>query len=183
MVLECVHPTKQRKTNSQYDAVKRSIIDFTIECFSNYLHPPTTSLPLYELFIFTDHESVKQHIVGSPRATLHTALNSPSCYLQCSCCATDVKDEIISTMPDICIGYKLHLECGRLINLYDWLHAFRHVTSTVANGTSDAEAEEDTIEIEPEIQARFTSMVSELQHLGFIKSSNKKRDHVTRLTW
>lgn len=23
--------------------------------------------------------------------------------------------------PDICIAYKLHLECGRLINLYDWL--------------------------------------------------------------
>lgn len=26
-------------------------------------------------------------------------------------------------MPDICIAYKLHLECGRLINLYDWLQA------------------------------------------------------------
>lgn len=27
-------------------------------------------------------------------------------------------------MPDICIAYKLHLECGKLINLYDWLQAF-----------------------------------------------------------
>lgn len=24
-------------------------------------------------------------------------------------------------MPDVCIIYQLHLECGRLINLYDWL--------------------------------------------------------------
>ena len=30
-------------------------------------------------------------------------------------------DNILPTLPDICIVYKLHLECGRLINLYDWL--------------------------------------------------------------
>lgn len=28
---------------------------------------------------------------------------------------------VSSAAPDICIAYKLHLECGRLINLYDWL--------------------------------------------------------------
>lgn len=28
---------------------------------------------------------------------------------------------ISNTAPDICIAYKLHLECGRLINLVDWL--------------------------------------------------------------
>ena len=27
-------------------------------------------------------------------------------------------------MPDLSVAYKLHLECGRLINLYDWLQAF-----------------------------------------------------------
>ena len=27
-------------------------------------------------------------------------------------------------MPDICIVYLLHLECGQLINLFDWLCAF-----------------------------------------------------------
>lgn len=28
---------------------------------------------------------------------------------------------VSNSAPDICIAYKLHLECGRLINLYDWL--------------------------------------------------------------
>lgn len=28
---------------------------------------------------------------------------------------------ISKTAPDICIAYKLHVECGRLINLVDWL--------------------------------------------------------------
>lgn len=32
-------------------------------------------------------------------------------------CDTDIPP----TLPDVCIAYKLHLECGRLINLYDWL--------------------------------------------------------------
>jgi origin recognition complex subunit 3 len=27
-------------------------------------------------------------------------------------------------MPDISIAYKLHLECGKMINLYDWLQSF-----------------------------------------------------------
>ena len=27
-------------------------------------------------------------------------------------------------MPDVCIAYQLHLECGRLINLFDWLCSF-----------------------------------------------------------
>jgi hypothetical protein len=32
-------------------------------------------------------------------------------------------------------------------------------------------------------RARFTRAVAELQFLGFIKTSKKKTDHVTRLTW
>lgn len=28
---------------------------------------------------------------------------------------------VSNSAPDICIAHKLHLECGRLINLFDWL--------------------------------------------------------------
>ena len=35
-----------------------------------------------------------------------------------------------ASMPDVCIAHQLHLECGRLINLYDWMQvskqAFPH---------------------------------------------------------
>lgn len=34
---------------------------------------------------------------------------------------TSSEEEIPSSLPDICIAYKLHLECGRLVNLFDWL--------------------------------------------------------------
>jgi len=35
--------------------------------------------------------------------------------------ALNVTDGISTALPDICIVYRLHLECGRLINLYDWM--------------------------------------------------------------
>ena len=39
---------------------------------------------------------------------------------QCECCRGEV-GTIQDTLPDVSIAYKLHLECGRIINLYDWL--------------------------------------------------------------
>lgn len=36
-------------------------------------------------------------------------------------------------MPDICIAYKLHLECGKMINLYDWLQAFLTIVDSTEN--------------------------------------------------
>lgn len=73
-------------------------------------------------------------------------------------------------MPDTAILFKLHEECGRLINLYDWLHAF---TEIVAPGEQPDRT----------MQARFMQGVMELQHLGFIKKTGRKTDHVSRLTW
>ena len=49
------------------------------------------------------------------------------------------------TLPDISVAYKLHLECGRLINLYDWLQSF----SAVVNA---AEEENNPSKIAPIIQ-------------------------------
>lgn len=31
------------------------------------------------------------------------------------------------SLPDVCAAYKLHRECGKLINLFDWLQAFAAV--------------------------------------------------------
>ena len=39
---------------------------------------------------------------------------------QCKCCNIDVDDNQ-DTLPDLSIVYKIHLECGKMINLYDWL--------------------------------------------------------------
>uniref|UniRef100_A0A8C9RU53 Origin recognition complex subunit 3 n=1 Tax=Scleropages formosus TaxID=113540 RepID=A0A8C9RU53_SCLFO len=87
---------------------------------------------------------------------------------------------ISSAAPDICIIYKLHLECGRLINLYDWLEAYATV-ATAAEGKDPSAIEGGKVD---ELKhARFIRAVSELEFLGFVKSTKQKTDHVARLTW
>lgn len=48
-------------------------------------------------------------------------------------------------MPDISIIYKLHLEYGKMINLYDWLQAFLSIVDPITD-------EDETKEVDPELQ-------------------------------
>lgn len=87
-----------------------------------------------------------------------------------------------------------------MINLYDWLQAFLSIVDP-----TEVDDEEKRI-VNPELQypfcvftvsfnvlkhfflndfhrARFTQAIAELEFLGFIKSSKRKTDHVSRLTW
>lgn len=42
--------------------------------------------------------------------------------LKCDCCELEFTQQVLKTMPDICIVYKLHLESRfDQINMYDWL--------------------------------------------------------------
>ena len=50
---------------------------------------------------------------------------------------------ISSQLPDISIVYKLHLESGELINIYDWMRAFHAIVTSESN---DAEENDDISE-------------------------------------
>jgi origin recognition complex subunit 3 len=168
--------TRKQKPLSAYEEARKNLLGYlATSVFQQFLVPPT-NLPFSEVFFFSNVASVKRHIVGTPRAAIHMALNNPRYYLECECCKLDKSSSIIPSLPDICIVYKLHLECGRLINMFDWLQAFLAIVNPNESG-------EEQREVAPEIQARFTCSVAELQFLGFIKPSKKKTDHVTRLTW
>ncbi|XP_016988887.1 origin recognition complex subunit 3 [Drosophila rhopaloa] len=142
-----------------------------------HLRPLQDAPPIHELFVFSDIATVRRNIIGAPRAALHTALNNPHFYMQCKCCELQDQSQLVGTLPDLSVVYKLHLECGRMINLFDWLQAFRSVVS----GSDNEEGNQE--QIDPQIQARFTRAVAELQFLGYIKMSKRKTDHATRLTW
>ncbi|XP_037714061.1 origin recognition complex subunit 3 [Drosophila subpulchrella] len=143
----------------------------------DHLRPLQDAPPIHELFVFSDIATVRRNIIGAPRAALHTALNNPHFYMQCKCCELQDQSQLVGTLPDLSVVYKLHLECGRMINLFDWLQAFRSVVS----GSDNEDAAQE--QIDPQIQARFTRAVAELQFLGYIKMSKRKTDHATRLTW
>ncbi|CAL7940147.1 unnamed protein product [Xylocopa violacea] len=158
-----------------FKQAQQSVINYLDQnVFSVYLINPH-QIPANEIFCFSDGNLAKQHIRGSLRAAIHTALNDPQVYLNCECCKLENDDAIPSTLPDLGIIYKLHLESKKLINMHDWLQAFLIVKDPT-------NAEKDQRDVDPQLQARFTQAVAELEFLGFIKSSRKKADHVKRLT-
>ncbi|XP_071954992.1 origin recognition complex subunit 3-like isoform X2 [Antedon mediterranea] len=167
---------KKSRKLTKYEALRDDCMTYLQEMFRNYLKCPQ-SMPLYEVYYCTAVSEVRHHINASPRAALQTALSNPHYYLQCKCCKTD-SGRMVESFPDLCIIYKLHLECGRFINLFDWLQAFITVVKGGSSENEDENTEEDQV-----LHARFIRAVSELQFLGFIKHTKKKTDHVARLTW
>ncbi|XP_067627663.1 origin recognition complex subunit 3 [Eurosta solidaginis] len=166
---------QQNKPISEFaQALTQTLLYIQNEIVAAHLTPLTRAPPLHELFVFSDVGTVRRNIIGAPRAALHMALNNPHYYLQCKCCQLSESTQMLSTLPDLSVAYKLHLECGRMINLFDWLQAFRSVVDDIDN---------EQEQVDPQIQARFTRAVAELQFLGYIKMSKRKTDHATRLTW
>lgn len=92
-------------------------MDSLLSTFTTYLIAPQ-EMPLHEAYYFDQVGSLRKHLSPAPRAALQTALSNPGYYL------SGMGQEgagLSSDMPDLCIMYQLHLECGKLINLYDWL--------------------------------------------------------------
>ncbi|KAI8902730.1 origin recognition complex subunit 3 N-terminus-domain-containing protein [Globomyces pollinis-pini] len=88
---------------------------------------PYTTLPLHEIIYFTDSQRlIPKTFHPEPRGIIQTALNHSNTYLGCECCESN---SLCSKFEDICILYRLYLECGRLINLSDWYEAFKCVLS------------------------------------------------------
>ncbi|KAJ2812179.1 Origin recognition complex subunit 3 [Coemansia furcata] len=152
---------------------------------------PYQSAPLYEVFYYKHSLLLDTTFSAQPRAAVQAALGKTSYYIDCDCCkattcdsddsdatSEDAADQrVMSSMHDTSIAYRLHQECGRMINLYDWHSAFSSVVegeSVKARGSSPCQRA---------IQARFMRAVEEMRLLGFIKSTQRKTDHVIRLTW
>ncbi|KAJ1800788.1 Origin recognition complex subunit 3 [Coemansia sp. RSA 2399] len=147
---------------------------------------PYNSAPLYEIFYYRHSFLLDTTFSAQPRAAVQTALGRTNYYINCECCKTadhnDSDDDeeihrILPSMHDTSVAYRLHQECGRLINLYDWFSAFSSVIE------KETKRPRSTTPSQSEMQARFMRTVEEMRFLGFIKPTQRKTDHVVRLTW
>ncbi|KAJ1858497.1 Origin recognition complex subunit 3 [Coemansia sp. RSA 1822] len=138
---------------------------------------------LNEVFYYRHSFLLDTAFSAQPRAAVQMALGKSHYYVSCDCCAVadaddhgsdDEDQRITPAMHDTSIAYRLHQECGRLINLYDWHASFSSVVERESQRTAASQGE---------IQARFMRAVEEMRFLGFIKSTQRKTDHVVRLTW
>uniref|UniRef100_A0A8C5GV58 Origin recognition complex subunit 3 n=1 Tax=Gouania willdenowi TaxID=441366 RepID=A0A8C5GV58_GOUWI len=171
-----MNESRRSKKKSPFELLRNEVVEFIDGLVTCHL-PPPESQTLYEVCYYSSSATVRRHLNATPRTSIQTALSSPCFYLQ------SLKNEdgtVSNSAPDICIAYKLHLECGRLINLYDWLEAYATVVSAAEGQDPDC----DTFgKVDDVKHARFIRSVSELEFLGFIKSTRQKTDHVARLTW
>lgn len=140
---------KQQSTSEFSRALNKILTLIETDLVLAHLRPLQQAPPLHEIYVFSDIATVRRNIIGAPRAALHTALNNPHFYMQCKCCELQEQSQLTSTMPDLSVVYKLHLECGRMINLFDWLQAFRSVLRT---GEEQEENEMPQDQIDPQIQ-------------------------------
>eukprot|EP00118_Oscarella_pearsei_P020371 m.220549 g.220549 ORF g.220549 m.220549 type:complete len:735 (+) comp39945_c0_seq17:20-2224(+) len=190
---------RQREPKSQLDQIRTTVSGYLDDWFSSSLRC-LSCLSLHEAFCYKSKAFV-QRINPSIRSALHLALSQPESHFgkQVSGGKTSAENALVidsSLSPDICIAYKLYLECGKLINLYDWLQAFASVVEphdrTMGStgvrkrgrprkrklGESSTEADKETL-----THSRFIRAVAELQFMGFIKPTKRKTDHVQRMTW
>ncbi|XP_003467472.3 origin recognition complex subunit 3 isoform X2 [Cavia porcellus] len=177
-LLEMKESRRSSKKQTKFEVLREKVVNFIDSLVREYLLPPETQ-PLHEVVYFSAAHTLREHLNAAPRIALHTALNNPYYYLKNEALNSE-EGCIPNIAPDICIAYKLHLECSRLINLVDWSEAFATVVTAAENMDANSAASEELNEI---IHARFIRAVSELELLGFIKPTKRKTDHVARLTW
>ncbi|KAF7201701.1 origin recognition complex subunit 3 [Nothobranchius furzeri] len=170
--------SRRSRKKSPFEALRNEALDFIDTLVKSHLSPPE-SQPLYEVCYYSSSAAVRRHLNAAPRTSIQAALSSPYHYLQNESLKSD-DGTVSNSAPDICIAYKLHLECGRLINLYDWLEAYSTVISAAEGTDPDSDGFGKVDEVK---HARFIRAVAELEFLGFIKSTKQKTDHVARLTW
>uniref|UniRef100_A0A8C1TYS5 Origin recognition complex subunit 3 n=1 Tax=Cyprinus carpio TaxID=7962 RepID=A0A8C1TYS5_CYPCA len=170
--------SRRTKRMNPYEVLRSQVIEFIDSLVREYLTPAELQ-PLNEVCYYSSSGVLRQRLNVTPRTSIQAALSHPFYYLQNESLKTDA-GTISSAAPDLCIVYKLHLECGRLINLYDWLEAFLTVMSAAEDQDTNSEecGKYDSLK-----HARFIQAVSEMEFLGFIKSTKQKTDHVARLTW
>nr|CAG8580072.1 4709_t:CDS:10 [Entrophospora candida] len=158
--------------------------------------------PLHEIYYHKGDGILKSAFNQTPRQIITAALGLPTCYLDCNCCPVDSsnaihnnnslmannnnnacdvvddkvkldpREQILTTQNDICILYKLYLQCGISINIHDWLESFG---SLIKKGNENID--------DDEIKLRFIKAFKELKLLGIISTAAKKKDHVKRLLW
>ncbi|TWW72027.1 Origin recognition complex subunit 3 [Takifugu flavidus] len=142
-----MNESRRAKKLSPFELLRNEVLEFIDSLVKNHLSPPEAQT-LYEVCYYSSSATVRRHLNATPRMSIQAALSSPYYYLQNESLKTE-GGSVSSAAPDICIAYKLHLECGRLINLYDWLEAYATVVTSAEGADADGLGQVDEIKQYP----------------------------------
>ncbi|XP_019784971.1 origin recognition complex subunit 3 isoform X8 [Tursiops truncatus] len=144
-LLEMKELRRASKRQTKFEVLREQLVSFIDSLAREYLLLPETQ-PLHEVLYFSAAHTLRQHLNAAPRIALHTALNNPYYYLKNEALRSE-EGCIPNVAPDICIAYKLHLECSRLINLVDWSEAFATVVTAAEKMDANSVTSEERNEI------------------------------------
>lgn len=127
-----------------------------------------------------------------------TALREPQEYLGWSDYTQTTHRRELSTLPDTCILFRRYIESGKMINIFDWYDSFAAAlgedrmdvdidqtpSQNKGKGKETATPKRKRTghgeERKREIQARFLRSMHELELVGFLKRTGRKKDHVVK---
>jgi len=168
------HKENLSKSDAAYSEIL-TIFHNWLQSFFDALFVQLDSVFLNELCIYDQRGAHRAVFTPKTRFAIERALSSPFDYLGCSCCAPDEENHngdisLKASHPATANLYLLYLESGPLINVSDLWSAFSSIM-------------EDEEKDGKETMAVFEHSLAELRHLGLIKSTRKRTDHITKVAW
>ncbi|KAF2234438.1 origin recognition complex subunit [Viridothelium virens] len=179
VVAQKVELSKQKssltKQESEYSEIVRDLHRILSEYFDAMLSDPKAVFT-HEIFMYDIKSPHRDSSMPRPRLVIERALSTPHDYLNCRCCQVGRVHEdesvLMPSNPPTSILYQLYLESGSLINVSDLYSAFNAIIGKGDNGDD-----------EKRVMVLFQRALAELKYMGFMKTSRKKMDHVTKLAW
>ncbi|KAH0544505.1 hypothetical protein FGG08_001404 [Glutinoglossum americanum] len=166
-----VQKTALSKQDSAYSKFVNQVHDILESYFSaRFINPQ--DIFLHEIFFYDFKSPHRDVFAPKLRFAIERALSAPHDYLGCNCCGVD-GEALESTQPPTAILYQLYQESGALVNVFDLWSAFY----TIVGGEDGEDCDESNA------LALFYRAMAELKHLGMVKHSKKKTDHVAKLVW
>ncbi|KAI9640812.1 Origin recognition complex subunit 3 [Ciborinia camelliae] len=169
-----VQISQEKSTLTKQDKEYTSLVDRLIQAIQTFVDVDKLQDQfISEIWLYDLKYPYQDAFTPKPRFAIERALSSPHEYLSCACC-DPTKEGALMSHPPTAILYKLFLEAGNLINIFDLWTAF------VANLGPEYDEGEDS---ERQALMLFYRGLADLKLLGMIKQSRKKTDHLTKLAW
>jgi origin recognition complex subunit 3 len=178
VVAQKVELSRQKARISVEDKAYSNILDEFYSWFTQVVDEKlqASEAALFkEVLIFDSTGADKAVFMPKHRSAVERALSSPHDYLNCDCCAPNQGSEeegsLSSSFPPTALLYQLYLESGSSINAQDLWTAFHAVV-----GNEDASEDHQAVFL-------FQRALAELRHLGLVKSTRRKTDHIAKVSW
>lgn len=184
--------TQKRPTTATCKTLTQNMIQWLEVQFQTYFDQDySVDLNNSNHFCYTDLEKIKKRLYDIQRLNIHSCLFNMTDFIKMKIkgfntdfspvkkaknkISTDNGSYDSEDFMPLSIIYRVYLECGHMINLYDWLQAF-------VERVENVDIKELSTPKRKLMQALFFRSITELQFLGLIKPTNRKVDHVVKLT-